>query len=42
MNLKTIIILFLLGLLVSCSMTYEKNFGVEDEDKAEEKGQHNK
>lgn len=32
MNLKTFTILFLLGILVSCSATYEKNFNTDDEE----------
>jgi len=31
MNLKTFIILFIIGLLVSCSTSYDKNYS-EDED----------
>lgn len=41
MNLKTFIILFLLGISCSCTITYEKNFGgeeTEDEHKRPETG----
>lgn len=44
MNLKTFLILFLLGISCSCSMTYEKNFPVNDdkEDRSYENGTFNK
>lgn len=30
MNIKTFIVLFLLGISCSCTLTYEKNFPVDD------------
>jgi len=33
MNFKTFITLFLLGISCSCSITYEKNFGEDEEEK---------
>ncbi len=35
MNIKTFIILFLLGVSCSCAMTYEKNFGGDSEKEEE-------
>jgi hypothetical protein len=35
MNLKTFVILFLLGISCSCSLTYEKNFPVDEQNKEE-------